>query len=86
MAQKAEHHYDRDYYDNAYRSDSSSKWIWLSLAALAALALIVWAASTADVTSVSTTGASGSAPAEQTAPAVEATPQPAPAQNGQTNQ
>ena len=43
MTQKAEHQYQTDY-QNAYSSSDSSKWIWGTLAALAALAFVIWLA------------------------------------------
>jgi hypothetical protein len=43
MTQKAEHQYQSDY-QNSYGSSDSSKWIWGTLAALAALAFIIWLA------------------------------------------
>jgi hypothetical protein len=43
MAQRAEHHYD--YNDSYNPSGAANKWIWGVLAALAALAVIVWFAS-----------------------------------------
>ncbi len=79
MAQKAEHHYDRDFYDTYNRSANSNKWVWVALTALAALALIVWVATTGDVSVGSAPAANSSAPAEQTAPAPDANAaQPAP--------
>jgi hypothetical protein len=44
MTQKAEHQYQSDYQNSYAGSDNQSKWIWGALAALAALAFIIWLA------------------------------------------
>jgi hypothetical protein len=94
MTQKADQQYNRDYQDAYGRSESQNKWIWGALAALAALAAIVWFASgpstgpsgvdSTATQSTTTAPAVEPAPAEQApaAPAVE----PAPATGNNTNQ
>ncbi len=99
MVQKAEQNYGSDYHDNYGRTQDQNKWIWGALAALAALALIVWFASsggpnispstTGSTTQTEQTTAPAIAPAEPTAPvqAVEPAPAPAaPATGGATQQ
>jgi hypothetical protein len=90
MVQKAEQHYDRDYHDTYGRSQDQNKWIWGALAALAALALIVWFATSggpnvspvpsgATTTEQSTTAPAQPPAAATTAEEPAATPAPAPA-------
>jgi hypothetical protein len=92
MTQKAEHDYQSDYQNSYSSSDGQSKWIWGSLAALAAIALILWLAissgpSTAPInSSATTTEQTAPAPVAPPAdPAVQAAPDPAapPAQPAQ---
>ncbi len=94
MVQKAEQHYSSDYRDNYGRTQDQNKWIWGALAALAALALIVWFASSGGPT-VSPSLTTGSTtqqtedPAKPAAPAAleELTPvAPAPATGNSTQQ
>jgi hypothetical protein len=65
MTQKAEHQYQTDY-QNAYAGSDGSKWIWGSLAALAALTLIIWLAYSGPSTGLVS---SGSTTTEQVVPA-----------------
>jgi hypothetical protein len=91
MAQKAEHHYGSDYHDTYGRSSDQNKWIWGGLAALAALALIVWFASAGgptvspSTTSSTTTTEQAPAPAQPEAPVLEPAPA-APATGSNTQQ
>ncbi len=65
MTQKAEHNYQSDY-QNAYSDSDGSKWIWAALAALVAIALIVWLASYSGPPS--DLGTNGTTTTEQIAP------------------
>jgi hypothetical protein len=89
MVQKAEQHYSSDLQDNYGRTQDQNRWIWGALAALAALALIVWFASAGGPTvSPSTTGSTTSTEqtTEPAAPALPAAVEPAPATGNTTPQ
>ncbi len=75
MVQKAEQHYSSEYRDNYGRTQDQNKWIWGALAALAALALIVWFASSGGPTVSPSLTTGSTTPAEQAAdPAKPAAP------------
>jgi hypothetical protein len=86
MAHKAEHHYENDFRSNVYGAGGQNKWVWGVLAALAAIAAIVWfATSGGPMTNLTVTEQPGATtgtvePVAPAAPAAPATPASPPAQ------
>ena len=86
MTQKAEHDYQSDYRNTYANSDSSNKWILGALAAIAALALIMWLTMTGGPTTSQFGNSSTSIEQQAPAPAVPAQdPAAQPVQPAQPN-